>query len=77
MACFSCLAAEVAKDLNVVANLGMERNPDKTSNTDPVFLLGGLIYSITENLDVDFGIKAGLTKPETDISYLAGITWRF
>ncbi len=68
---------EVVKDLNLVANIGMERNPDKTSNTNPAFILGGFIYSMSKNLDVDFGVKGGLTKPETDISYLAGITWRF
>jgi len=73
------LASEVkvVKDLKAVADIGMERNPDKTSNTNPAYLLGGLVYSINENLDVDFGVKGGLTKPETDISYLAGITWRF
>jgi len=73
------LASElkIVKDLKAVANTGIERNSDKTSNTDPAFLLGGLIYSITENIDVDFGVKGGLTKPEIDISYLAGITWRF
>ncbi len=72
------LASEVKviKDLKAVANIGMERNLDKTSDTAPAFILGGLIYSITENLDVDFGMKGGLNKPETDISYLAGITWR-
>jgi hypothetical protein len=68
---------EVVKDLNLVANIGMERNPDKTSNTNPAFILGGFIYSVADNLDLDFGIKGGLNKPETDISYLAGITWRF
>jgi len=73
------LASEVKvlTDLKAVANIGVERNPDRTSNTDPAFLLGGLIYSINESTDVDFGVKSGLTKPETDISYLAGVTWRF
>jgi hypothetical protein len=68
---------EVAKDLTVVANIGMERNPDKTSDTDPAFILGGFIYAVTNSLDVDFGVKGGLNKPETDYSYIAGITWRF
>lgn len=68
---------EVVKDLKVVANIGMERDPDKTSNTHPVFILGGLIYSVTENFDIDVGIKGGLTKPETDYSVLAGVTCRF
>ena len=67
---------EVVKDLNLVANIGMEKNPDKTSDTHPAFILGGVIYSITENVDIDFGVKCGLNKPETDYSILAGITWR-
>jgi hypothetical protein len=68
---------EVVKDLKVVSNIGMERNSDKTSETHPAFILGGLIYSIAENLDVDFGVKGALNRTETDITYLAGITARF
>ena len=51
---------EVVKNLKAVANIGMERNPDKTSNLDPAFILGGLIYSISKNFDVDFGIREAL-----------------
>nr|NIN00664.1 transporter [candidate division Zixibacteria bacterium] len=51
---------EVVKDLKAVANIGIERNPDKSSSTDPAFLLGGLIYSLLENLDIDLGFKVGL-----------------
>lgn len=68
---------EVVKDLKAVANIGMERNPDKTSNTHPAFILGGLIYSISENIAVDFGIKGGLNNPETDLTFLAGIAFKF
>ncbi len=67
---------EVVKDLNLVANIGMERNPDRTSNTNPAFILGGFVYSVTDNLDLDLGIKEALNKPETDTTFLAGITWR-
>jgi len=72
------LAAEVEVDkkIKMVANIGVERNPDKTSETHPAFILGGIIYSVMENFDVDTGIKYGLNKPETDVSYLAGVTWR-
>ncbi len=69
--------AEVVKDLKAVANIGMERNSDKRSNIAPAFSLGGIIYSITESFDLDAGVKAGLNKPETDITYLAGVTKRF
>ncbi|MEW6739608.1 MAG: transporter [Nitrospirota bacterium] len=68
---------EVIKDLKAVANIGMERNSDKTSNTHPAFILGGLIYSITESITVDFGVKGGLNKPETDLTFLAGIAFKF
>ncbi len=68
---------EVMKDLKVAGNIGMERNPDKTSNTHPAFIIGGLIYSISENIAIDAGIKGGLNKPETDLTFLAGIAFKF
>lgn len=58
---------EVVKDLKLVGNIGMERNSEKASSRHPAFILGGLIYSITENIDIDFGIKTGPNKPETPI----------
>ncbi|MBM4334038.1 MAG: transporter [Deltaproteobacteria bacterium] len=68
---------EVVKDLKVVGNLGIERNPDKTSDNDPAFLIGGFIYSVSKNFDLDLGVKYGLTSSETDLSVLAGIAFRF
>jgi len=71
------VGAEVMKELTMVANVGAETNGDKVSDTWPAFLLGGFIYSVTENLDVDLGIKKGLNRPETDLAVLAGAAWRF
>jgi len=68
---------EVIKDLKAVANIGIERNPDRASNTHPAFILGGLIYSVTENISVDIGLKGGLNKPATDLTFLAGIAFKF
>jgi hypothetical protein len=68
---------EVIKDLKLVANVGIERNPDGEADHDPAFLTGGVIYSINENFDVDFGVKCGLTDAETDITGLAGLAVRF
>ncbi len=68
---------EVIKDLKAVANVGVERNQDKTSNTHPAFILGGLIYSITDNMAVDFGVKGGLNKPENDLTFLVGMAFKF
>jgi len=67
---------EAVKNLKIVGDIGIERNPDKGSNIDPAYLLGGVIYSVAENFDIDIGVKYGLTNPETDCSVLAGITLR-
>jgi hypothetical protein len=68
---------KVMKNLKLVANIGAERNTDKSSDTNPAFILGGFIYSMRENMDIDFGVKGGLNKAEGDITYLAGIAMRF
>lgn len=68
---------EVMKDLRLVGNVGVERNTDRTVDVHPAFVLGGIIYSLSENLDIDFGVKGGLNKPEADYSVLAGLAWRF
>jgi hypothetical protein len=70
-------AVEIRKDLKIVGNIGVESDADRASHNHPAFILGGLIYSLSENLELDCGIKGGLTKPETDYAVLAGITYRF
>lgn len=68
---------QVGKDLKLVANVGVETNPEIDSHTHPAFALGGFIYSLTENFDIDLGWKIGLNKPEIDYSLLVGMAWRF
>lgn len=68
---------EVVKDLNLVVNVGIERNPDDEAKNDPAFIIGGIIYSINEKIDVDLGAKCGLTEPETDFTLLTGVAFRF
>jgi hypothetical protein len=68
---------EAVKNLKLVANIGVERNPDDSANRDPAFLIGGVIYSVAENIDLDCGIKYGLNSSETDCSLMAGIAVRF
>ena len=68
---------EVIKDLKLVANVGIERDRDDEANEDPAFIIGGIIYSVNEHFDVDLGVKGGLTRSETNISALAGVTLSF
>jgi hypothetical protein len=68
---------DVSYDLKLAGDVGIESNPDKESNTAPAFILGGLIYSVSDSVDVDFGLKAGLNRQETDYSALTGVTLKF
>jgi len=68
---------EVMKDLILVGDFGGETNPERSSNTPPVYILVGFISSPSENFDIGLGVKGGLTEPETDIAVRGGITFRF
>lgn len=68
---------EATKNLKLAGNAGIERNPDKSADKDPAFLIGGVIYSVAETIDVDMGVKYGLTPPETNLSVMAGAAFRF
>lgn len=67
----------VMKDMKLVGNIGIEKNPDRAAGNDPAFLILGAIYSIKENLDIDAGAKFGLTSSEADLSLMAGMAFRF
>jgi hypothetical protein len=68
---------EVVKNLKLVADVGVKRNPDPESSEEPVFVLGGIIYQLSENVSIDGGVKLCLTKPETYITFLLGTTLNF
>lgn len=68
---------EVVKSLKAVADLIIETNPDKASNTPVSYALGGLVYGISERVSIDGGVKFGLNRASTDITYLLGVTFRF
>lgn len=76
---YASIAGEwkVTKNLKLVADTGMERNVDKTSSVDPAFIMGGVIYALAENLDIDGGVKGWWNNMDKDYAILAGITWRF
>ncbi|MBE0599589.1 MAG: transporter [Desulfuromonadales bacterium] len=61
--------------IDLVGNIGVERNGAHGDNRHPAFVLGGLIYSVNETLALNFGVKAGLNRAETDLTVLAGLAW--
>jgi len=68
---------EVMQGLQAVANAGVETNGDRSSNVWPAFALAGAIYSVTDRLALDLGVKFGLNEAEPDLTGLAGMALRF
>lgn len=69
--------AEVTKGLIVVADVGVATNPHKGDHELPVYALTGARYEINEMLDINAGIRFGLTRPETDVTALYGVVLKF
>jgi hypothetical protein len=61
----------------IAADLVAERNTDKDGDNDPISAVAGVIYSPTKNIDLDLGVKRGITSSATDWSLLAGATFKF
>ena len=68
---------QVAGAVQLVADIGMYTNPDKTTNQMPAFSCAGVIYSITDRLDLAGGFKIGLNKPETDLTLQSALVFKF
>jgi len=68
---------EAMKGLNMVVNIGFERNADPTAQTTPAFALVGLYYAVNDYITLDAGFKFGLNRAEMDHAVIAGITIAF
>jgi len=68
---------EVAEGLKLAADFGLATNPDQGSSTPAVYALYGGIYEIVRNLETYAGVKAGLTRPEDDLTGLLGLKLKF
>jgi hypothetical protein len=67
----------VRSDWQLVADLGNFTTPNPDFDEDTTFLILGAIYSVTDDFDLDFGVKRGVSEPETDVTWLLGLAWRF
>ena len=65
------------KNLKAVADIGIDTNIENAATINPVYLLGGLIYNVTENFDLDVGVKGGLNNAIPKSTFLTGLTARF
>lgn len=63
--------------LKVVADYGTDTPTSQASSLNSEFLVLGAIYGVRKGFDLDVGAKWGLTKPEVDFTWLAGVSLRF
>jgi hypothetical protein len=68
-------------DLRLVGELGVQTNPARNDPFLPGrngrFAMLGAIYSPSEKIDLDIGVRKGLNHAETDTVFLIGATFRW
>ncbi|MDD5285513.1 MAG: transporter [Desulfuromonadaceae bacterium] len=69
--------AEVLHGFKALLNFGVGSATDKAINDVAGFALVGASYEIIKNLEVNAGVKFGLTRAEDDLSALWGATIKF
>lgn len=69
-------AYEVAPKVLAAAELAAETNTDKGALSHPVSSVFGLVWSPYPTLDLDAGVRFGLSRSADDIGLLAGLTLR-
>ena len=76
---FGSLAGEakVSKDLTAVTEFGLSKTQDKTTNKLTGFAQVGARYELNKHLDINAGLKLGLTKPEDDLTIRYGLVLKF
>ena len=60
-----------------VMDSGIQSHASKTEKKDPRFALVGLIYSLSEDAELDVGYKKSLNHTEIDRQWGLGLTYRF
>jgi len=67
----------VREDLRVVVDVGASQQASRDSSKHPAFALVGLIWAVTEQIDLDIGYKHGLNNQEADGQLGVGLTVRW
>jgi len=69
--------AEVAKGLFAVADFGLATSADKTTRQVSAYALTGVRYALNDQLDVNAGVKFGITRTEDDVTAVYGVTLKY
>lgn len=68
---------EVAKGLFAVADFGLATTADRSTRQLSTCALTGVRYEINDHLNLNAGVKFGLTRPEDDLTVLYGIVLKY
>ncbi len=68
---------KVLDKLTAVIDFGLSTPQDRSTDIVPAYSLVGARYEVTKNLDVNAGVKVGLTKSEDDVSAVYGLVLKF
>lgn len=73
------VAAEyvLGESLLLVGDASVESSAGRSGYPNAGSMVLGLVYSVTPNLDIDFGYRKGLTQPAEDSAWLTGLAIRF
>jgi hypothetical protein len=67
----------VREDLTFALDIGASQQASKDNSKHPAYALIGLIWSVTEKIDLDVGYKHGLNDQESDSQLGVGLTVRW
>jgi hypothetical protein len=73
----AAVVRQVGEKLKLILDAGIDTNTDRRAETDPGFLITGLIYTPRRNFDIDVGYKLESTESWRARSLLAGLTLRW
>lgn len=68
---------KATEKLKLALDLGRDRNPDPASGASIREVVLGLMYALSEDIDLGLGLKKGLSDPADDRALLAGMKLRF
>lgn len=72
----AAVEASVAGPLRLLLDSGVERS-SLAGEPNPAYALAGIVVSPVSWLDLDAGLKRGLTRSEEDLTWLVGTSLRF
>ncbi|NBV89668.1 MAG: hypothetical protein EBR88_09185, partial [Betaproteobacteria bacterium] len=67
----------VREDVRFALDIGASQQASRNSSKHPAYALVGLIWAVTEQLDLDIGYKHGLNDQEADQQLGVGLTVRW